>query len=128
MFVVFDDQSPVAHFNDFERDDNLPLRLGLVLDTSDSVKRVLPQEKAAATDFLERMLRPQTDTAFVMAFGGDVKVWQTATADLEQLVEAIARLKSRDGERASSMLCIPPVPTSSRRTTMATLSIARLWF
>ena len=81
----YDNQSPVGHFNEFERDDNLPLELGLVLDTSDSVKRVLPQEKAAATDFLGRVMRPQTDNAFVMAFAGEIKTWQTPTADLQEL-------------------------------------------
>jgi Ca-activated chloride channel homolog len=88
---VFDNQSPVAHFNEFERDDNLPLQLGLLLDTSDSVKRVLPQEKRAAIDFLGQVMRPQTDNAFVIAFGGDYKIWQGSTPDRQQLVEAISR-------------------------------------
>jgi VWFA-related protein len=90
---VLDDQAPVRRFNDFHRDDNLPLRLGLILDTSDSVKRVLPDEKAAATNFLNRVMRPQSDTAFVAAFGGDMHVWQTATSDREHLADAIARAK-----------------------------------
>ena len=90
---VLDDQSPVPRFSSFERDDNLPLRLGLILDTSDSVKRVLPEQKAAAVNFLDQVMRPQTDTAFVMAFGGDVHVWQAATADREQLAEAVVRAK-----------------------------------
>jgi Ca-activated chloride channel family protein len=91
--VVFDNQAQVAHFNEFERGDDLPLQLGLVLDTSDSVKRVLPQEKAAAVDFLNRVMRPQTDHAFVVGFAGEIKTWQTPTADLQQLMDAINRLK-----------------------------------
>jgi Ca-activated chloride channel family protein len=90
---VFDNQSQVGHFNEFERDDDLPLRLGLVLDTSDSVKRVLPQEKAAAIAFLDRVMRPQTDDAFVVAFAGEIKTWQTPTSDLEPLTGAINRLQ-----------------------------------
>jgi Ca-activated chloride channel family protein len=90
---VLDDQLPVAHFTDFERDDNLPLRLGIVLDTSDSVKRVLPEEKAAALKFLDRVMRPQTDNAFVMAFGGNARVWQTPTADRQQLSDAVERIQ-----------------------------------
>jgi Ca-activated chloride channel family protein len=90
---ILDDQSPVPRFTDFERDDNLPLRLGIILDTSDSVKRVLPDEKAAALNFLDRVMRPQTDNAFVMAFGGDIRVWQTATANRQQLIEAIMHLQ-----------------------------------
>ena len=90
---VFDNQSQVGHFNDFERDEDLPLQLGLVLDTSDSVKRVLPQEKAAAIAFLDRVMRPQTDNAFVVAFAGEIKTWQTPTAELEPLTDAINRLQ-----------------------------------
>lgn len=90
---VFDNQLPVAHFNSFERNHDLPLHLGLVVDTSDSVKRVLSDEKTAAAGFLQRVLRPQTDTAFVMGFGGDMKMWQQSTPDRQELLDAIQRLK-----------------------------------
>jgi len=90
---IFDNQMPVDRFNAFERDQDLPLRLGLILDTSDSVKRVLGEEKAAAATFLQRVLRPQADTAFVMAFAGDIKVWQESTANRQALLDAVARLK-----------------------------------
>jgi len=90
---VFDNQSPVLHFNEFERDDDLPLELGLLLDTSDSVKRVLPQEKRAAIEFLDQVMRPRTDNAFVVAFGGDYKTWQGSTSDRQRLIEAIDRMK-----------------------------------
>jgi Ca-activated chloride channel homolog len=90
---VFDNQTPVAGFNEFERDDNLPLQIGLLIDASDSVKRVLPDEKAAAARFLDRILRPQTDSAFVIGFGGEFKVWQEATEDRQALFDAITRLQ-----------------------------------
>ncbi len=90
---VFDNQAPVSRFSDFERAEDLPLHLGLILDTSDSVKRVLPDEKTAAVSFLGRVMRPQTDTAFVMGFGGDVKLWQDSTANQPKLIDAIVRLK-----------------------------------
>jgi len=89
---VFDDQSPVPKLHDFARDVNLPLRLGIILDVSDSVKRVLPEEKTAALDFLDRVLRPQSDRAFVMAFGVDVQVWQGATNDRAGLSQAVNRV------------------------------------
>ena len=89
---ILDNQSPVEHFNDFARDENLPLRLGIVLDTSDSVKRVLPDEKIAALNFLNRIMRSQNDRAFVMAFGGDIHIWQTSTANRAQLIDAVGRM------------------------------------
>jgi Ca-activated chloride channel homolog len=89
---ILDNQVPVEHFSDFVREENLPLRLGIVLDTSDSVKRVLGDEKAAALNFLDRIMRPQSDRAFVMGFGGDIRIWQTSTADRAQLIDAVGRL------------------------------------
>ena len=90
---ILDDQSPVSTFRDFARDDNLPLRLGIILDVSDSVKRVLPEEKTAALGFLDRVLRPRADRAFVMAFGGNVQLWQDATSDLGSLAQAVNRIQ-----------------------------------
>ena len=90
---VFDNQTQVLRFSEFERDDNLPLEIGLLIDTSDSVKRVLPEEKAAAVRFLDRILRPLIDNGFVIGFGGEFKVWQTPTDDRRALSDAIARLQ-----------------------------------
>jgi Ca-activated chloride channel family protein len=89
---ILDNQVPVEHFSDFAREENLPLRLGIVLDTSDSVKRVLADEKAAALNFLNRIMRPQSDRAFVMGFGGDIRIWQTSTAERARLIGAVDRL------------------------------------
>jgi VWFA-related protein len=89
---ILDDESPVPKLQDFARDDNLPLRLGILLDVSDSVKRVLPEEKAAALEFLGRVLRPETDRAFVMSFAANVQLWQGATSDRAGLIEAVNRV------------------------------------
>jgi Ca-activated chloride channel homolog len=89
---ILDDESPVAQLQDFARDDNLPLRLGILLDVSDSVKRVLPEEKAAALEFLGRVLRPETDRAFVMSFAGNVQLWQGATSDRDGLIQGVNRV------------------------------------
>lgn len=90
---VFDNQVLVPHFSAFERNQDLPLQLGLVVDTSDSVKRVLPDEKSAAAGFLLRVMRPQSDTAFVMGFAGDMQVWQQSTGNRQELLLAIDHLK-----------------------------------
>ena len=37
-------------------------------------------------------MRPQSDRAFVMGFGGDIQMWQTSTADRAQLIDALNRL------------------------------------
>jgi Ca-activated chloride channel family protein len=86
---ILDNQTPVERFSNFVRNENLPLRLGIVLDTSDSVKRSLSEEKAAALNFLTRVMRGQSDRAFVMAFGADIHVWQPPTANRAQLMDAV---------------------------------------
>ncbi len=90
---ILDDQLPVTKLQDFARDEDLPLRLGIVLDVSDSVKRALTEEKAAALELFNRILRPQTDRAFVMAFGGNVQVWQETTSDRASLMQAVDRVR-----------------------------------
>ena len=90
---VYDNQSMVPRFSDFQRAEDLPLQVGLILDTSDSVKRVLADEKTAAAKFLDRILRTRSDSAFVMAFGGTVKLGQLPTPDRQQLFAAIDRAK-----------------------------------
>ncbi len=52
----------------------------------------IAEEKAAALKFLGRIMRPQSDHAFVMGFGGDLQMWQTSTADRAQLMDALNRL------------------------------------
>ena len=90
---ILEDQSPVAKLEDFARDDDLPLRLGIVLDVSDSVKRAVSEEKVAALEFLDQVLHPQTDSVFVMAFGGTFQVWQGTTTDRASLVQAVNRVQ-----------------------------------
>ena len=89
---ILDDQLPVTKLEDFARDEDLPLRLGIVLDVSDSVKRALTEEKAAALELFNR-IRPQTDRAFVMAFGGNVQLWQDTTSDRANLMRAVNRVQ-----------------------------------
>ena len=89
---VFDGQAQVLRFNEFERDEDLPLEIGVLLDNSDSVRRVLPEQKTAAARFLARIMRAGTDSAFVMGFGGDVKLWQGPTGNLTEMVAALGRM------------------------------------
>jgi VWFA-related protein len=114
---VFDDQAPVIRLSEFERAENLPLEIGIAIDTSDSVVRVLPEEKAAALKFLDRILRPSSDTAFVVGFGGSIKEWQPPTAERQPLIAAIAHVKEPGwGTRfydAVYASCQTPPPSAS---------------
>lgn len=91
---VFDDQSPVSEIRQFLRQDDLPLQIGILLDVSDSVQKTVLREKLATQLFVQRILRPQTDRAFLMTFSADLKVWQPSTGDSVSLQQAVERIGS----------------------------------
>ena len=92
-FRILDNHSPVARIQQFSRREDLPLQLGLLLDVSDSVQKTVFREKLAAQFFVRQVLRPQTDRAFLMAFGRDVKLWQSSTGDRIELSQALQRIQ-----------------------------------
>src|SRR6185312_13176391 len=71
----------------------LPLRVGVLLDVSDSMKRAMEQEKSVALAFLQRVVRPGTDRAFVMAFGDTVQIFQDPTSEVADLIGAVKQAK-----------------------------------
>ncbi len=62
-----------------------PIRAGILIDTSDSMRESLARNREIAGDFAERLLRQQTDRAFVMDFGYVSKVLQPWTIDASAL-------------------------------------------
>jgi hypothetical protein len=69
-FVLEEDRRPQT-ITYFTRDTDLPLTLGLLVDTSESQRRVLDQERTASHNFLDDMLR-ENDQAFVIHFDREV--------------------------------------------------------
>jgi len=90
---ILDDHVPVDHIKQFEKMSDLPLRVGLLLDVSDSMKRAMEQEKSVALAFLKRVVRPSTDRAFVMAFGDTVQIFQDPTDEVANLIGAVKQAK-----------------------------------
>jgi VWFA-related protein len=90
-FRVFEDDQPQT-IRYFSRETDLPLRIGVLVDTSSSIRDHLRFEQEAAIDFLHTTLRPGKDLAFVMAFDVQPQVMQDYTDDLEKLSEAIRNL------------------------------------
>src|SRR6202035_1637177 len=70
-FELEEDGHPQA-ITYFTRETDLPLTLGLLVDTSGSQRRVLDQERAASDSFMDDMLR-ENDQAFVIHFDGEVE-------------------------------------------------------
>ena len=83
----------------FWRENNLPLTLGLLVDTSLSQRRVLGEERTASYRFLSQVLREDKDQAFVIHFDREVELLQDLTASRQQLEAALSRLEMPARER-----------------------------
>jgi Ca-activated chloride channel homolog len=93
-FRVFDDDAP-QQIRFFNRQTDMPLRVGLLLDTSNSIRDRLKFEQEAAVDFLYNVIRRDKDQAFLMTIDDDPEVVQGFTGELDTLREII--LKQRAG-------------------------------
>jgi len=71
-FTLTEDGRPQSiHY--FTRESDLPLTLGLLVDTSLSQRRVLDQERSASHGFLDQMMRADKDKAFIIHFDHEVE-------------------------------------------------------
>jgi VWFA-related protein len=73
----------------FTRETALPLTLGLLVDTSESQRRVLDQERGASHSFIDNMLREDKDKAFVIHFDREVELLQDLTSSRQKLESAL---------------------------------------
>ncbi len=77
----------------FQRETDLPLSLAILVDTSDSQTNVLPDEKAAASAFVDAVVRPEKDRAAIISFTGEARSEQALTNDPARLRTAIDRIR-----------------------------------
>jgi len=89
---VLEDGQPQEIFT-FQQNTDLPLSLAILIDTSRSEERTLPDEKAAAREFLESVLRANRDEAAIVSFTGDVTLEQGFTGSMDRLRRAIDRVE-----------------------------------
>jgi len=68
---ILDDHFAVRRMRQFSRAQDLPLQIGLLLDVSGSVEKTVAREKQATQLFLNQLMRPLSDRAFLMGFGRD---------------------------------------------------------
>jgi VWFA-related protein len=92
-FVLDEDGRPQT-IRYFSQESNLPLTVGLMVDTSGSTRRVLPDERAASRTFLNQVLRPDQDRAFVIHFDFDVELLQDLTGSRQALDKALDELET----------------------------------
>jgi Ca-activated chloride channel family protein len=96
-FALLDDQKAPARVNSFRQQINLPMRVGIVIDASTSIRTRFQFEQQAATEFLTETLKPQADRAFVMGFDVTPNVTADWTNNLDALETGINRLRPGGG-------------------------------
>jgi Ca-activated chloride channel family protein len=89
---VRDDNKPPDKVLQFIPQSKLPLRLALLIDASDSVKRRLWFEKQAAQKFVRKVLTGDSDLGFIAGFNNEVFVTQDFTRDIAALDQGIEKL------------------------------------
>ena len=85
----------------FAQEANLPLTLGLLVDTSMSQRNVLDQERTASESFLNQMLTAAKDQAFIIHFDREVELLQDLTSSRDKLQTALASLQMPRSDRDS---------------------------
>ena len=116
-FKVFDEGKP-QEIRYFSKQTDLPLRIGMLLDTSNSIRERIKFEQDASVSFLFSVLRRNKDQAFVMTFDDEPQVLQPFTSDTGALRDQIMGTRAGGGtaiydaiyQACSTQLNHPPRP------------------
>jgi VWFA-related protein len=94
---ILDDGKAPEQIRDFRAETDLPLRVGLLVDASNSIRDRFKFEQEAATEFLNSIVRPKQDLAFVIGFDSTPEVTQDFTSSTERLSNGIRMLRPGGG-------------------------------
>jgi len=94
-FQVFEDGKPQT-IKYFSAESQLPLTLGILIDTSASQQNVLPMEQEVGGAFLSQILR-EKDLAFILDFNISVSLVQDFTSNIRRLKSALNSVKINSG-------------------------------
>jgi VWFA-related protein len=92
----------------FDKDTNLPLTLGLLVDTSLSQREVIDEERTASSTFLDQMLTTPKDRAFIMQFAAETELLQDLTSSRPLLQAALKEIDTPSKGSGSSDDSSPP--------------------
>ena len=96
-FRVLDDRKPADGIKSFRSETDLPLQVGLLIDASNSIRDRFKFEQEAAIEFLNSIIRPRYDTAFVVGFDATPDVTQDFTDNTEALSKGVRALRAGGG-------------------------------
>jgi len=94
---VLDDSKIVTKIRSFSSQTDLPLQVALLVDASNSVRDRFKFEQEAAIEFLNQIIRPNYDKAFVVGFDATPEVTQDFTDNSEQLAKGVRSLRPGGG-------------------------------
>ena len=95
----------------FSRQSDLPLTMGLLVDTSVSQGNLIEQERQASSQFLNQMMRVKKDQAFLLSFDINVDLLQDLTDSVRLLRAGLEKLRVNGG---SGGMGGGPVPSASK--------------
>ncbi len=82
---------------EFVAESNLPLRLGILIDSSNSIRDRFKFQQEAAVEFINSVIRPKEDRAIVVSFDNQVELRADLTGDTEKLANTIRDLRPGGG-------------------------------
>lgn len=97
QFKFLDNNRPPKQIMNFSAETDLPLRVGLLIDASNSIRDRFLFEQDAAIEFLHQIIRPKTDKAFVLAFDEVWDLTQDFTGDLDKLTKGVKVIRPGGG-------------------------------
>jgi Ca-activated chloride channel homolog len=97
QFKILDNNLPPREVTHFDAETDLPLRVGLLIDASNSIRDRFQFEQQAAIEFLQQIIRPKSDRAFVLAFDEVWDLTQDFTGDLDKLTRGIQVIRPGGG-------------------------------
>ena len=96
-FRILDNNKPPANVRNFASETNLPLRVGLLVDASNSIRDRFRFEQQAAIEFLNQIIHPDRDQAFVIGFDTTPEITQDFTNNPEKLASGVRMLRPGGG-------------------------------
>ncbi|SRR6266568_864373 len=119
---LLDEGKAPLHIDAFESETGLPLRVGLLIDASNSIRDRFRFEQDAAVEFLHQVVRPKSDRAFVIGFDSMSDLTQDFTDNTDSLAHGVRVLRPGGGTalhdavfQASEKLSKAPIRGPSRR-------------
>jgi VWFA-related protein len=95
-FEIYENKKP-QNIMQFTAESDLPLRLAILIDTSNSIRDRFHFQQEAAEEFIRVALRPEADKAMVVSFDSSPELVSDLTSDTRQLEKAIEDLRPGGG-------------------------------